>query len=66
MLIEQRGLVVVHFIEDGAHKSFPNQPTSIGDVVSFAEMIQDTLLAFVEQDGYSMFAGLLLHLEIEG
>ena len=59
MLIEQCGLVVVHFVEDGSHKRFANKPTAVSDTVFVAKTIQDSLFVFVEQDGYSMFAGLL-------
>ena len=61
MSIEQSGLVVIHFLEDGFHEGLANESTAIRYAISFAETIQRAELTFVEHDRYSKIARLLLH-----
>lgn len=60
-LIEQCGLVVIHFLKDGFHKGLANEATAIRYAIPIAETIQRTELTFVEHNRYSKIARLLLH-----
>ena len=55
-LVEKRGLVGIQFFEDGSHKRFTNNSATVLHSVFLTKAIERTLLAFVQQDGYSMFA----------
>ena len=63
LFVEQCGLIIFYFLEDGAHKGFADETAAIRDSVPFAETIQCPLLTLVEQNGNSMFAGRLAHLD---
>lgn len=60
-LIEQCGLIVIHFLKDGFHKGLANEATAIRYAIPIAETIQRAELTFVEHDRYSKIARLLLH-----
>ena len=67
LLIKQRRLVFIHLAEDCPHECLPDQTAFIFYAVLRAETVECLLLAVVEEDGNSMFAGGLHQgLEIEG
>ena len=49
-LVEERRLIILYLLEDGAHERFANQTTSILHTVFQAEFIQRPLFPFVEHD----------------
>lgn len=63
MSVKECRLVVVELLENGAHERFPNETAAVGNIVFLAEQVQRTLFAFVEKNGYSIFARFL-HLPI--
>ena len=69
LLVEERRLVIIHFLEDGSHQRLAEEPAAIRHAVPFAETLQGPAFTLVEQNGYSIFARRLLHhidsLEIE-
>lgn len=67
MLIKQRRLVFFQLAEDSPHECLADETAFIFYAVLRAEPVECLLLAFVEEDGNSMFAwGLHERLEIEG
>lgn len=60
-LVKQGGLVVIHFLEDSSHECLADKTASVYYAVLVTKTLQCSMLAFVEQDGYTIFAGLLFH-----
>ena len=60
-LVEEGWLIVIEALKDGAHEGLADESATIRDAVFIAKALQRTLFAFVEEDRYTMFTGLLLH-----
>ena len=54
-------MVGLYFPEYGSHEYLADKPAAVINPVFVAEAIQGLLFFLVEEDGYLMFAGRLLH-----